>query len=464
MATAIYMRVSTDKQADQGVSLETQKEKLKAYCTIKDFENVKEYIDVGSGRTTERPNFKRMIKDVKNKNVSNVVVFRLDRLTRSIIDLNKLINVFDKYGCRLHSSTESLDTSTANGRLMVNLIGVFAQWESETISERVSINMQSRAEKGIWQSAPPFGFYLGDDKRLKIKEDEAKILREAFNLIEEGHSFTSAERAIARKYNLDWTHNYLTRKVRQASTIGNMERNGTIIKNTHEGIITKEKRDKLLTILEENRIGRRFIERDDIFRRRIACYQCGSIMMVSARSHNDYKTVAYSYVCEVCHKKGRKFISVAERLLEEAFLKYMKTLPVAKLEDETNDKEQKEINNLKEKLNELNNKKDRIQRAWINSMISDEDLMLYKKEIESNIYSIEEKLNKLNVEKKSAISNEEMEELKEFFTVHFDVLTRKEKRKFIQKHIQKIHFKRKLVKGYKKKYNITVTNVEFFWL
>src|SRR5699024_9648481 len=109
----------------------------------------------------ERHDFKRMVNDIRSGYIDNVVVLRLDRLTRSIIDLNNLVKLLDEFGCRLHSSTESLDTSTANGRLMVNLIGVFAQWESETISERVSLNMQSRSMQGIWQGSAPFGFYLG---------------------------------------------------------------------------------------------------------------------------------------------------------------------------------------------------------------------------------------------------------------------------------------------------------------
>lgn len=228
MVTALYKRVSTAKQEEFGASLETQQEKLEAYCIIKDFENTKEYMDVGTGRNTERDDFQRMMRDIESGKIKNVVVFRLDRLTRSVSDLDKLVKKFKEYDCELHSATESLDTSTANGRMMVNIIATFAQWESETISERVSVNMNSRAEKGIWMGSVPYGFYLGEDKRLKLKEDEASILREAFNLVLNGESMISAEKIIKNQYNLKWSYNYLRRKVRQASTVGDMERKESV--------------------------------------------------------------------------------------------------------------------------------------------------------------------------------------------------------------------------------------------
>src|SRR5690625_7225598 len=78
------------------------------------------------------------------------------------------------------------------------------------------------------------------------------------------------------------------------STVGDTYRNGQLYENTHQGIITKRERDKLIEILEKNKTGRRFIEQDDLFRRRVKCSQCGSIMSVNARSHNNYKTIHYS--------------------------------------------------------------------------------------------------------------------------------------------------------------------------
>src|SRR5690625_7108786 len=91
MATTIYIRVYTERQEEKGVSLDTQRERLNAYCTLKGLKDVREYLVVGSARTTNRVSFKRMIKDVEQGFIENIIVLKLDRLTRSIIDLNKLV-------------------------------------------------------------------------------------------------------------------------------------------------------------------------------------------------------------------------------------------------------------------------------------------------------------------------------------------------------------------------------------
>src|SRR5690625_5115180 len=272
MATAIYMRVSTEMQEKEGISLETQKEQLHAYCKFKGLKNIKKYTDVGSARTTNRPHFIEMMKEVEKGRISNVVIFRFDRLTRSIIDLNNLVQKLNELDCGLHSAIENIDTKTATGRMIINLIGTFAQWESETISERVTVNMMTNAKKGIWQSTVPFGFKMGKDKRLEINEKEAKILREAFDMIKDRYSLSHTEQYISNKYNLLWRENYLSRKVRTQTLIGNIERNGEIIENTHNGIISKKEQYQLLQRLEENRNGRTSnIIHNDIFRRKIKC-------------------------------------------------------------------------------------------------------------------------------------------------------------------------------------------------
>lgn len=464
MATAIYMRVSTEKQEEYGVSLETQKERLNSYCIMKGLKDTKEYVDVGSGRSTDkRESFKRMIKDIKEKRITNVVILKLDRLTRSIIDLNKMIELLNENGCDLHSCTENLDSNTASGRMMMNLIGTFAQWESETISERVMINMQTKAEKGIWMSSIPFGFKHGKDKRLEVNSEEANILKEAFELVLSGMSFTAAEKKISNRYDLNWSENYLTRKLKMPSTVGDTYRNGQLYENTHQGIITKRERDKLLEILEKNKTGRRFIEQDDLFRRRVKCSQCSSIMSVNARSHNNYKTIHYSYVCNDCHANDRPFMSVSESVIENAFYDYMRRFPILELNKVDNKEDEKDtkIKALLRRKKNIDRERDKIQRAWIKDMMSDDDLNRYQKELDKELSQINDELSKMKV-KRVEIDKEELKELITYFNDHFSLLSRSEKRSFIQQHIRYIEYERRLVKGYKKKYNTKIINVEFF--
>src|SRR5690625_7784911 len=102
------------------------------------------------------------------------------------------------------------------------------------------------------------------------------------------------------------------------STVGDTYRNGQLYENTHQGIITKKERDKLIEILENNETGRRFIEQDDLFRRRVKCSECKRVISVNARSHDNYKTIHNSYVCNDCHSKETPIVSVSESIVQNA--------------------------------------------------------------------------------------------------------------------------------------------------
>src|SRR5699024_3140564 len=109
---------------------------------------------------------------------------------------------------------------------------------------------------------------------------------------------------------------------------------------------------------------------------RSKCSQCGSIMSVNARSHNNYKTIHYSYVCNDCHSKGRPFMSVSESILENAFYDYMRDFPITDLNKEEGEEDERDnqIKNLLRRRKNIDRERDKIQRAWIKDMMSDEDL------------------------------------------------------------------------------------------
>lgn len=462
MATAIYMRVSTEKQEETGVSLHTQKERLQAYCTMKGFENVKEYLDVGSGRTTDkRMNFNIMMDDVENGFISNVVILKLDRLTRSIIDLNNLVKKLNDKECHLHSCTENIDTTTASGRMMINLIGTFAQWESETISERVKMNMQSLAEQGIWQSSVPYGFMIGEDRRLQIKEKEKEIINEAFDLVLKGDSFSRAQDKIMNKYNLDWNRGFLLRKLRMQSTIGNIYRVGKVFKNKHEPLIANDKYNKLLTIAKERSAPRKEVFTGDLFRQKIVCPQCFRMLSLRAnRSDKDGRHL-HSYKCDHCYRDGRKTINVSEIIMENALLRYLDkiNLEIEKEDIDVNETETELIERHKELAN-LKNEKKRIQRAWIKGFMEEEELLEHQKEIDDNVTETIDRINEL--ESTEVITEEEILSLQTTLKENYVHLTKQEKIDFIQMHIKEIRISRKLLKGYKKKYKVTIDSIAFY--
>ncbi len=146
METGIYVRVSTDEQAQEGFSIRAQTQKLKDYVRIKDWSLFKIYTDEGlSGKNiTGRPAVQKLIEDVKSGYVKNVVVFKIDRLTRSTADLIFLVDLFNGCDCAFNSLMESIDTQTASGRMFLKIIGIFAEFERENIIERTKLGIERK--------------------------------------------------------------------------------------------------------------------------------------------------------------------------------------------------------------------------------------------------------------------------------------------------------------------------------
>src|SRR5690625_616943 len=460
MATAIYMRVSDEKQED-GVSFETQLDTLNKFCDYKGYENIKSYKEVRSARTLDRAVVNELINDVKKGRISRVIIYKLDRLTRWLRDLMNLLHLFDEHNCELHSTYENIDTQSPSGRMLVQVLGIIAEWESANTSMRVKNNMETLSRQGIWQSSIPFGFYHGEDKRLKINKEESDIVKEAVNLVLEGESVSSAEDIINKRYALNWHNGYLPRKLKMPSTIGNIERNGKLYKNTHEPLMSEFEHNKLMQILEGNSTGRRNIKHDDLFRRKVKCMQCNYTMSLVARSHNNYKKTYYSYVCDDCYDNKRPFISVSESQLEDAMLNYMDKLKLQDFSEVESSDNTKDVERIKRRLQAIKKERERIQRAWIKEMMTDEELDKFQSELDAETDDLNKELLTLNKNAPS-ISNEELKELSVYFNEAYNELTKIEKRKFIQKHVKEIYFERKLLKGYKKKYSVTVKNIYFY--
>ncbi|GEO24889.1 integrase [Alicyclobacillus acidoterrestris] len=187
--TAIYIRVSTQEQALEGFSLAAQTQKLNAYCESQDWQVVGIYADEGiSAKDTHRPKLQQLLQDIAAGNIDIVLVYKLDRLTRSVSDLYQLLQLFDKYQVGFKSATEIFDTTTAIGRLFITMVAAMAQWERETIGERVAIGMAQKALEGKRvAAAAPFG-YTKNGETLAVNPTEAQVVREIFHRYVNGDS------------------------------------------------------------------------------------------------------------------------------------------------------------------------------------------------------------------------------------------------------------------------------------
>ena len=236
--TALYIRVSTDAQAEEGYSIDAQKEMLEGFCKSKQIDNYKFYIDGGfSGSNISRPELEKLIIDIKNKFVKAVVVYKLDRLSRSQKDTLYLIeDVLNPNGTEFISLNENLDTSTSIGRAMLGIMSAFAQLERETIKERTRMGMKKRVEAGYWMGGGkiPFGFDYDSNTGKLVPNSDANTVRKIYELYISGYSANYIANTLGIKYD-----QFITQILKRHLNYGAIYYKGKLYENCHEPIIDK---------------------------------------------------------------------------------------------------------------------------------------------------------------------------------------------------------------------------------
>ena len=248
---AIYVRVSTTSQAEEGYSIEEQIDKLESYCKIKDWTVYKVYTDGGfSGSNTERPALERLIKDADKKKFDTVLVYKLDRLSRSQKDTLFLIeDVFIKNGIEFLSLQENFDTSTPFGKAMIGLLSVFAQLEREQIKERMQLGKLGRAKAGksmMWAKTS-YGYdYHKETGTMTINPVRSLAIKFIFESYLSGRSITKLRDDLNEKFPKEkpWNYRAVRKILDNPVYCGYNQFMGEIYKGNHEPIISKEVYDK----------------------------------------------------------------------------------------------------------------------------------------------------------------------------------------------------------------------------
>jgi len=289
---AIYIRVSTDAQREEGYSIEAQKEMLTAYCVSKSIKNYEYYIDGGySGSNIERPELKRLINDVKNGKISCVLVYKLDRLSRSQKDTLYLIeDVFNPHKVDFVSLNESMDTSTPLGRLMLGILSAFAQLERENIKERTSMGMKERIKMGYWMGGGrvPFGYDYDADAGILVPNKDAETVKKIYKLYLLGYSTNHIARMLGLSYEK------LARQILKRKTnAGYICFNGEEYKGLHEPIISVETYEKAMQLMRE-RSKTTSYDSGHLLTGLVKCGCCGARMRYHKWGKNGYKIVCYS--------------------------------------------------------------------------------------------------------------------------------------------------------------------------
>jgi len=197
--TALYVRVSTQGQADEGFSLEAQQERLQAFCVAQGWHVCPDhiYIDAGvSGKSTERPQFQAMLAAAKEKQIQRIVAMKLDRMARNVREFLATVDQLKAWGCDLVLVKESFDTSTPHGRFALTMFAAMAELEASTITERVMSGKQQKASKGGFNGgAEAFG-YTYSAGTFEINEVEAATVRSMFAMFLEGKSINGIAKAL----------------------------------------------------------------------------------------------------------------------------------------------------------------------------------------------------------------------------------------------------------------------------
>lgn len=202
-----YIRVSTTGQVEDGVSLELQKSKIQQYCDLHDLELVEVIADEGlSGRTlSSRPGIQAIQKQVRKKEVTNVIVYSLSRLARNTRECLNLSEEMDRRGVSLHSITEKLDTKSSLGRFYFRLMASLAEMESDQISERTSAAMVRLRQKNQRISRyAPFGYEFQGDQVIPVEKEQV-VVRKILSLSNEGYSLRQISKNLSsqKHYNRD---------------------------------------------------------------------------------------------------------------------------------------------------------------------------------------------------------------------------------------------------------------------
>jgi site-specific DNA recombinase len=260
---AVYTRKSSEEGLDMEFnSLDAQREASEAYIASQKPEGWMlyegHYDDGGvSGATLDRPGLKSLIADIESGFIDVVVVYKIDRLSRSLMDFAKLVDVFDRHGVTFVSVTQSFNTTTSMGRLTLNILLSFAQFEREVIGERIRDKFAASRKKGMWMGgSPPLG-YVVKDRKLVVDTDEAATVRMIFERFLTVGSATVLARTLAAegvttKRGKLVNKGYLYKLLNNQVYIGKAVHKGTAYPGEQEAIISLELWDKVHSIIKES--------------------------------------------------------------------------------------------------------------------------------------------------------------------------------------------------------------------
>lgn len=462
MKIAIYIRVSTEEQAQEGYSIKAQINRLEAYALSQGWIIVKTYIDDGqSAKDMKRTDLQKMMNDIEKGLFDCVLVYRLDRLTRSVLDLYTMLNFFEQHNVKFKSATEVYDTTTAMGRLFITLVAALAQWERENMGERIRMGLNQKAKEGKWAiNVPPVGFDRDGDF-LKINEKEAGVVKEIFDTYLTGlYGMTKIAKMMNNKgyrskAGVSWKtttiHYVLTNKI----YIGTMRYNYRVnkdqyfeVENVVDAIIAPEKFYEVQEMIKSRSVKHpRRATSPHIFTGVLKCARCGGVMngKTSSMKRNDKKYTSHHYYCNNKRFGTCDAPTIAQNYLE---IQFMKVISEWRLNNDVankvisavlnDDDSENQINKIKRELNKLEERRVKWQYAWANDLMSDNDLIKRNQEENEKEKALQNELTKIKNNFEVDYKNVELSKALKDLQENWNELETPEKKKFIQLIVKEI--------------------------
>lgn len=411
----LYPRVSTEDQFRNGHSLDEQKERMLKLCDYKNYEVYKVYEDAGiSAKNMNRPAFQEMIQDIKDGKINKIIVYKLDRLTRSIKDLEEICTFLEENNCSLESMCEDINTSTANGKFFIRMLTILAQLEIERTSERTKFGMIGAVKKGHFVGRAPIG-YDKQDKKLVINDIESEVIRRIFDLYIKGMAANAITKLLNEEkvLNRKWIPTLVNRILSNEIYIGNYVHRKTISieeSQTFIGVasaIIEEEVFNIAQVQKQKNLKNYKRKQTYIFMQSIKCPKCGTIMGgCSSKSHTGEKHCYYH--CAKCNTR------ISEKKIEKQMINFLDDmLDFFLLIDNTykpylyqeTENELKKCNKI---INELNQKEKRIKKAFVDGIVEEIKLKDELDFIKNQKKMTEEKIKDLSIKESSEDHKNEM--------------------------------------------------------
>ena len=461
--SGLYPRVSTDDQVREGFSLDEQEKEMKKLCMYKNYQIYKVYREEGiSAKNMNRPKFQEMIQDLKDGKINRIIVYKLDRLTRSIQDLEVICKLIEKYHCSLDSVSEEINTDTATGVFFIRMTTILAQLEIERTSERTKFGLKGAAKNGHFCGKAPIG-YRKINKKLVIDDLESEVVKEIFDDYVNGLSVCTITKKLNNKnaLNRNWRTTTVDRMLSNYIYCGdylygkrakNMK--PIHLENICPAIIDKET-FKMVQTQKGKNLKNYTRKHTYVYMQKIVCSKCNKIMGGSSTTSRNKPTQIY-YKCNCCNTR------INEKKIEKPLMLFLNDMLDYYLLIDNNFKSffnedlNIEINKYNKMLDKCNKKLKKVKEAYLDDLIDKDEFITEEKAIKSQINDLEFKLNHLNNANNNENHKQELNLYYNLFQLEkmkyksyyarknglWNKLTKEQKSKLIMKYIDSIEIEK----------------------